>query len=201
MTIRQILKPGDIFLSANPMWLGRAINWVQTFTSKDGKSKYSHAGVIIDYTGTTFEALWTNRRQDLFQAYAGKPILIARHTKMNYHNFSKGWTGIQKHEGKMYAGHRLFFFLLCPPLAKYISLGLGVCSELTMKFLCKAGLASAWRGWNPDDVHDMVKNYRDYQIVFEGICPKDLKEFSTIAAPPQAIPEGQFYKAFIAGML
>jgi len=40
-----------------------------------------------------------------------------------------------------------------------------------MKFLCKAGLAVAWRGWNPDDVADMIHNWRDWEIIFEGELP------------------------------
>lgn len=167
-----MLKPGDIFLTANPMWMGRIINFVQKFTSKDSQSVYSHAGIILNSQGRTFEALWTNKNQDLFKAYCGKKILIGRHAGMTHNKFVKGWQGIKHHKGKFYAGHRLLFFLFCPPLAKYFSLGLGVCSELTMKFLYRAGLAEAWKGWNPDDIDDMIHHYREYEIIYEGTCPK-----------------------------
>ena len=169
------LNAGDIFLTANPMWMGRLINWVQTFNSKDNQSKYSHAGIILNNQGRTFEALWTNKQQNLFKVYQGKQILIARNNKMQSDRFTFGWNGIKHHEGKLYAGHRLFFFLVCPPLAKYFCLGLGVCSELTMKFLYRAGLTKAWKGWTPDDIDDMVHHYREYTIIFEGTCPKRIK--------------------------
>ena len=169
------LNAGDIFLTANPMWMGRLINWVQTFNSKDNQSKYSHAGIILNNQGRTFEALWTNKQQNLFKVYQGKQILIARNNKMQSDRFTFGWNGIKHHEGKLYAGHRLFFFLVCPPLAKYFCLGFGVCSELTMKFLYRAGLTKAWKGWTPDDIDDMVHHYREYTIIFEGTCPKRIK--------------------------
>lgn len=172
------LHPGDIFLTQNPMMLGRLINYVQAFTSKDNNSQYSHAGVILNYSGITFEALWTNRRQNLFKAYQGKRVLIARHKEMTPKRALAGWHGVKHHEGKIYAGHRLLFFLVCPPLAKYFSLGMAVCSELAMKFICKAGLFDCWRGFNPDDVHDMVAHWADYTVIYEGILPKDSDAYS-----------------------
>jgi len=36
-------------------------------------------------------------------------------------------------------------------------------------YLFKAGLATNWKGWNPDDVADMIHNYRDYEIIYEGV--------------------------------
>lgn len=168
------LKPGDVFCTRNPMWMGRAINTIQKFISVDGKSEYSHAGLILDRFGTTFEALWTNHKQNLFKAYAGKEIIIGRHKEMTYAAFLNGWEGIKKYEGKLYAGHRLLFFLLCPPLAKYFSLGLGVCSELTAKHWYKAGVIAFWKGVYPDYLSDMIRNWREIEVVYEGFCPTSL---------------------------
>jgi len=165
------IEPGMIFCSRNPMILGRIINGVQKLWSKDNKSEYSHAGIIID-SETSFEALWINKKTKFFEAYAGKKVLIGQHKDMTNKTFKKGWEGVKKHEGKMYAGHRLVFFFV-PFLAKYISLGLGVCSELVMKFLYKAGLVEAWKGWNPDDVADMIHKWRDWEVIFEGTLPKE----------------------------
>jgi len=166
------LKRGDIFCARNPMFLGRAINFVQKIHAKDNQSEYSHSGIIVIggdmKEAGTFEALWTNKQQEFYKSYKGKKVLIGRHKDMNLKLFNRGWNGIRKHEGKWYAGYRLPLFFI-PFLAKYLSLGLGVCSELTMKFLFKAGLASNWKGWNPDDVADMIHNYRDYEIIYEGV--------------------------------
>ena len=161
------LKPGDVFCSQNPMMLGRMINAVQKFHSKDNKSEYSHSGVILDSSGTTFEALWTNRKQNLFEAYKGKKVLIGRHVDMVPAIFAVGWVGVKKHEGKRYAWHRLPLFFI-PFVAKYANAGLCVCSELTMKFLCHCRLAPAWKGWTPDDVADMIIKWREYETIFEG---------------------------------
>ena len=161
------LRPGDIFCTRNPMMLGRAINGVQKFWSKDNKSEYSHSGVIIDNLGTTFEALWTNKHQDFSTAYKGINVVIGRNKNMTPLLAQKGWEGVKHHKGKAYAGHRLLFFLI-PPLAKYLGFGLGVCSELTMKYLCKAGLSDCWQGWNPDDVADMIHKWKEWEVIYEG---------------------------------
>lgn len=161
------LKPGDIFCTRNPMLLGRAINGVQRFWSKDGKSEYSHSGIIIGKDGTTFEALWTNKRQNIWEAYEGQKVLIGRNAHMTPKRFVKGWLGVRHHEDKWYAGHRLVFFLI-PPLAKIFNLGLCVCSELTAKFLYKAGIWDHWKGLNPDDIADRIHNWKDFEIIYEG---------------------------------
>jgi hypothetical protein len=165
------LKPGDIFCTENPLILGRAINVVQRFISPDSKAQYSHSGLILDVTGGTFEALWTNKRQDLFTAYQGKNILVGRHSGMTAEKFMTGWQRISHHEGKWYAGHRLLFFLVCPPLAKYFKMGLGVCSELTAKHWYRAGLLDFWAGVYPDRLADMIHNWKDIETVYEGVCP------------------------------
>ncbi|MCK9341128.1 MAG: hypothetical protein M0P37_05200 [Synergistaceae bacterium] len=161
------IKPGDIFCTRNPMWLGRAINFVQKIGSKDNQSEYSHAGIILTADGETFEALWRNGRQNIFEAYKGKKVLVGRHIEMDPEKFGAGWNGIKHHEGKWYAGHRLLLHLI--PLASKLSFGMAVCSEIVMKFLCKAGIADTWAGWNPDDVADMIHNYKVYEVVFEGV--------------------------------
>ena len=182
------LKRGDIFCSRNPMALGRAINFIQKIHAKDNQSEYSHAGIIVVGGELrecgTFEALWTNKQQNFLKAYRGKKVLIGRHKGMTLPLFSKGWNGIKKHEGKWYAGHRLFFFFI-PFVAKYISLGLGVCSELVGKFISKSGVNATsselvakfretgesfyWRGLNPDDIADMIHKWKDYDVIFEGV--------------------------------
>lgn len=167
-----ILAAGDIFCTQNPMMLGRAINRVQKFISMDGRSEYSHSGLILNSAGTTFEALWKNGRQNLFAAYQDKKIIVGRHKKMSPLLFNLGWNKLKHHEGKWYAGHRLVLFLLCPPLAKYLAIGPGVCSELTAKHWYKAGLIDFWSGVYPDFLADMIHTWRDIDLIYEGICPE-----------------------------
>lgn len=179
------LKPGDVFCTRNPMWLGRVICWFEKAKSKDNHAEYSHAGIILDEKGTTFEAVWTNRKQNLFEAYKGQKVLIGRHDLMNTDAFIRGWNGVKKYEGNMYAGWRLLLHAI-PFASKFGTGGFAVCSELAMKFVSKsmvmldhsdkAAVANAirtgesmyWKGWNPDDVADMIKNYDRWEPVFEG---------------------------------
>ncbi|MBW2600151.1 MAG: hypothetical protein JRC60_08815, partial [Deltaproteobacteria bacterium] len=92
------LQRGMIFCSRNPMALGRAINFIQKIHAKDNQSEYSHAGIIIraGEQPISFEALWTNKRQDFYKAYKGKKVLIGRHKDMTLKLFDKGWNGIKK---------------------------------------------------------------------------------------------------------
>ncbi|MBC2712071.1 MAG: hypothetical protein HGJ94_14125 [Desulfosarcina sp.] len=167
MTDKIILKPGDIFCTRNPMWLGRAINSVQKFNSVDNESSYSHAGIIIDLH-LTFESLWTIKKGSL-SAYEEKKVLIGRHTKMTQDLFEAGIAPVLKHEGQMYPVWRLVLHLI-PPMAKYISNGKNpVCSELVAKFLAACGLLDSWKGRNPDHIADMIRKFRCFDVVFEGV--------------------------------
>lgn len=163
------LKPGDIFLSKNPMLLGRFINAVQKFYATDNQSKYSHAGLIITSTGRTFESLWTVKSQDLYKAYKGNEVLIGRCTDISNTLFSIGFSSIyREHGGQFYPFQRLLFHIL-KPFAKYIHISNHlVCSELVAKFLYRIGLKNNYLGITPDDLESMIRNYKNFRIVYEG---------------------------------
>ena len=162
------LKNGDIFLSVNPMALGRAINAFQRFWSKDGASIYSHAGIISDTNGDTLESLWRVERQNLFKAYKGKRVLIARHAEMDLRSFYRAYQIIvEEHLDDFYPFYRLVFHMI-PPLAK-MSVGNVVCSELVAKFLNILGLFPYVSGCNPDNLHDTFIWGRNWEIVYEGV--------------------------------
>jgi hypothetical protein len=177
------LAPGDIFCTANPMMLGRIIMAIERLNSTDNNAEYSHAGIIMGPTATTFEALWTNRRNGLFNSYAGKKVLIGRNLRMTRERYDDGWKAVADFEGEWYAFHRLILNLI-PPLAKLFSSGhCAVCSELAAKFLVGAGLMEYWKGINPDHMTDMLQHYREWQIIFEGILPNTLEEFNALPVP------------------
>lgn len=164
------LQPGDVFLTSNPMALSRAINWAQRIWNKDSKSKYSHAGILTDANGATFEAIWTVKSQNLFDAYEGDQVLIARHESMAHERFLEGFNPLYKEQnGKIYPFYRLIFHII-PPLAK-LSIGKLVCSELVAKFLKNVGLMDYYNGCNPDNLHDVVRWHKGWKIIFEGILP------------------------------
>jgi hypothetical protein len=181
------LHAGDVFTTSNPMWLGRAICYMERFVDVDNAATYSHAGIITDYKGTTFEALWKNGKQDIFKAYAGKRVLIGRHAKMNLEAFQRGWDGVKHLEGRWYAGHRLLLHLV-PPVAKMFNSGkFAVCSEIVAKFLKDAGFIDYWAGVNPDYIADMIKRWRDWTIVYEGILPATYEELAKLVVENESL--------------
>lgn len=172
------LLPGDEFVTKNPMALGVAINIVQKATSVDNESTYTHAGIITEADGTTLESLWTVNSQNIWEAYSGEKVLIARNINMTPAVFAAGFAKIKKHIGQWYPVPRLFLHLL--HIAKWVHWDHVVCSELVAKFEtgCATFLADAdktsgflhnWYGVNPDDLTDRWRLGRYYDIVFEGI--------------------------------
>jgi hypothetical protein len=161
------LMPGDFFCTKNPMALGKAIRFMETFW-KGHKAVYSHSGIITDRDGTSLEALWTIRGNSI-DAYDGEEVIIGRWTGMTPEALQRGYEAIAEeiHEG--YPFWRLFLF---PALAKWVSSGnFTVCSELVCKFLQGAGfsMVERWQGMNPDDVADIIDKYRDITKIYEGV--------------------------------
>jgi len=165
------LEKGDFFCSKNPMALGKIINAVQWFWSTDNESRYTHAGIIVAEDGTTLESLWTVKNQNLWEAYAGERVIIGRYEKMTPEIFEKGMQAIAEHKGKIYPVLRLLLFGI-PPVAKFLYIGLVVCSELTAKFLCSMGALNYWKGKMPDNIHDAMKYRRGFKVVAELEIPK-----------------------------
>ena len=149
------------------MALGKAINALQKFWSADNESTYSHAGIILNKDGRTFESLRRIKKSKL-KNYKGVKVLIGRHIKMDDWRFNIGWENIKHHKGQIYPYHRLLLHII-PPLAKYVSIGhFPVCSELVAKFLVGCRMLETWKGKNPDHIADMIRKWDDYEVVFEG---------------------------------
>lgn len=172
---RYFLKQGDLFLTQNPMALGRIIVWMERSKSLDNEAKYSHAGLIVSSNGDTFEALQTIRNASLFKDYRGKGILIARYREMTDDRFRVAYDKLySKHNGQKYPFYRLFQHLF--GLAKVIHQNHVVCSELVAKFLnyiCRDDNIydfNHWYGFNPDNLHDIYKRWKNFDIIFEGVC-------------------------------
>lgn len=166
-----ILKPGDVFGSRNPQSLGKIINFVQKVKSKDNRSEYGHTGIILDSTGLTMEALNTISTQNIFSAYKGDKVIIARWHGMNKVRFMQGFESIMPHIGHTYPYYRLLMHFM--GWGKYIHFDTPVCSELTAKFLISAGATclsgqNYW-GVNPDDLIDEWRVSKHFEIIFEGV--------------------------------
>jgi hypothetical protein len=166
------LLPGDFFCTENPMALGKAILFIERLWAKDNEADYSHSGIITDAMGTTLEALWRIKGNDL-NAYSGQRVIIGRWKGMNAEAFQKGLDAIKEDIGKIYPLWRLPLFAI-PGAAKWISSGkFTVCSELACKFLIGAGFETIgrWQGQDPEDVADMITKWKEIDVVYEGTWP------------------------------
>lgn len=162
------LMPGDFFCTNLPgSFVANAILVAEKFFSKDNQAELSHSGIILDANGTTLEALWTVKKQNVWSAYGrtGIKLLIGRHTRMTYDRFVMGRYKLKREEGDWYPLWKLPLFYI-PFIPKYLPVSTGVCSELTMEFLYRAGLANVWRGWTPDDVADYIVRDRKVKIIY-----------------------------------
>lgn len=164
------LQPGDIFASSNPQMLGRLIGWIQKIQSHDNHAEYGHTGIIVKADGTTVEALWSISSQNLFEAYKGQKVVIARWTGMTPESYQKGFDAIKGHIGSTYPYYRLLLHAL--GISKIIHFKTPVCSELTQKFLINAGATTisgkTFWGLTPDDLVDEWRVSRYFQLIYEG---------------------------------
>ena len=167
-----ILRPGDFFAVQGKGFISWAINFFQRFWSKDNESIYSHAGIILDANGTTMEALekGTLESQNLFEAYKGREVLIARYDHLTPALHRAGLEALKEEfEGEGYPFYRLLLHIF-PPLAKLHFLGRGVCSEVVAYYLWQVGArGQQWAGVNPDTLADEWVRWRDFTVVYQGL--------------------------------
>jgi hypothetical protein len=162
-----LFQPGDIFLTSNKSIISSGINAVQGWWSLDGKSKYTHSGIIVDDTNKTFEAVFKGiLYSNLDQILDDQPLLVARHQFMLPTVFNKSFERLKYHTGAMYPFHRLFLHII-PPLAKIFAKKEAVCSELVTQLLYHAEFLDYWKGVNPDDLHNIFVHWEYYDIIYE----------------------------------
>lgn len=166
------LRAGDFFGTANPSpWLGKPISWAERFHSRDNQAIYTHSGIIINTEGDTIESLWRVETQNIWVAYAGKRILIARWNHLTDELWEETYLMLNEHIGISYPWWRLPLQLI-PPLAKYLSFRSGklVCSELVAKALYFMGARHRWyTGTNPDTLADEWVRWKGYSVIAEGV--------------------------------
>jgi len=161
-------QPGDVFLVKSDNVFSMMVNSIQKWWSYDDKSIYTHAGIVLDKEGNTFEALFWGTAKYHISRHIGKPCMYVRHEFMNPMTFEKAFERIKYHDGLMYPVHRLFLHLL-PPLAKSIGGKMAVCSELVGQFLYNAELLHYWKGINPDHLEEIFRYWKYYNIIYEDI--------------------------------
>ena len=159
------LKPGDLFLTNSTNIISKSINFIQRWWSLDNKSTYSHAGIIVDKTGKTFEAKFKGLIYSNINEISKKSdLLIVRHSFMSETIFNKSFERLKYHTGMMYPFHRLFLHII-PPLAKIFAKDKAVCSELVGQLLYQAEFLYYWKGINPDDLHEIFLNWKHFEII------------------------------------
>ncbi len=165
------VRPGDVFASSLPGVFGWMIRLGQKVQSADSEASYSHTGIILDSAGKTYEALWTVRSQNLFEAYRNNNVLIARYKGMDSPAFNRGYKIVKTQEGKIYPAWRLFLHAL--NIGKIHIANRQVCSELTALFLIMAGAQTLGGrncyGITPDELVDEWRISKYFSIVYEGI--------------------------------
>ena len=166
-----ILQPGDVFCTENPQGLGTLIKIAEEFRNESGTAIYTHSGIIIDSKGTTFEALWHIAEQNIFEAYKGQKVLIARWSGMMPDAFQKGFDSVKDELGRTYPYYRLLMYLI--GMEKWIHFKTPVCSELTEKFLENAGAmmiaGTNWWGITPDELATEWRISKYFNVIYEGI--------------------------------
>jgi len=131
----QKLKPGDLFLTreVNPDFVSKGILWFTKLGSIDYNAYYSHAGIIIDEAGNTFESTWPKIGSYNLWQKKGHEILIARHKLMTSERFERGLAKVKEDEGKIYPVWRFAAYIT--RTEKIIHWSVPVCAELVAKFL------------------------------------------------------------------
>jgi hypothetical protein len=165
------LLPGDVFATRNPNGLGKAICLAERLKSPDGEATYGHTGIIQDTEGKTLEAVWTIAEQNLFKAYNGDRVLIARWVGRSSEALKKGFNAVCPLRNRTYPFHRLLLHAI--GLAKWIHwMKTPVCSELTAMFLINAGAklycGNQYWGVTPDNLVDDWKISKYFDVIFEG---------------------------------
>lgn len=165
------LKPGDFFAVKGSGFISWAINFFQQIWARDNKSEYSHVGLILDSGGTTMEAIpsGTLGSQNLFEAYKGCEVLIARYDKLTPKLHEAALEALREEfEGEGYPFYRLLLHIF-PPLAKLHFMGRAVCSEVVNYYRWKLGSRHRhWAGSNPDTCVDEWIRWKDHTVAFQG---------------------------------
>jgi hypothetical protein len=176
-----MLKPGDIFAVAPPEghenFASKAISSITTKYEVDGVARASHAGIIIDGKGTTFEAVEPRYcMQNIWNAYRGCRLIIGRHIDMTPERFEAGWSAVRVLQGISYPEWRLLLFARAVWAARKFHHVREVCSENTFHFLSAAGCRknlygdpiNYWWGVYPAYVHDFIKDTDVVDVIYDS---------------------------------
>ena len=175
------LKSGDIFVSrSHSRLLDFFITRAQKAIAFDSLSFFTHAGIIVNKEGKTFESGikieglsgFRIGYQNLYENYEGVSVRVLRHREMTPDRFQYAFAPLSRtYNRKPYPIWRLPFFLV-PSVARKLKLtSLGVCSEIAAKLLYNLNLIPQWRSVFPDMLSDWghsVWGKKGFTIIWEG---------------------------------
>lgn len=171
------LQVGDVFCIRGKGAIAATIRAAEWLLSKDNEAVYGHAGIITSTDGDTLEALLTVRNDNLKRCI-GQQVLIARptHTRRMQKVISPASKEIaiklvsNRHLGRLYPVWRLPLHFI-PWVAKLGATGEWlVCSELVAYYLSlMEAIGPTYAGINPDDLADIYRCWRNFDVKFEGI--------------------------------
>lgn len=163
------LEHGDVFaVKTNSFW-SKAINAVCRWNSSDGKSKYNHAGLLVSVSGITFESLKVISYHHL-NDYIGCELVIARSNADPKAKYNALISVTKQHSGKRYPWWRIPLHIY-PPLARKLSFArIPTCSELVAENLyLTESRHGQFYGATPDMLSDEWHQWRNFEIIFEGV--------------------------------
>jgi len=176
-----MLRAGDIFTVAPPKgqsnFSSDAIVGITTKYEVDGVAQASHAGIIIDNNGTTFEAVEPRyTHQNIWRAYGDCRLLIGRHIDMTPEKALIGYNAVKHLEGMSYPEWRLLLFLKAPWLARKIHFTREVCSENVFHAWAAAGMRrnlcgrmlDFWWGVYPAYTEDAIRDWDTIDVIYDS---------------------------------
>jgi len=181
-------RQGDIGLTFNPdqRIIGKVILHHQNWIAPDRKSGFSHALLVINKNGATFESgiklkgksFHRIGSQDLFKAYDGYKMMVIRHEEMTDKKFIEVFPKFSEEYNEMiYPYWRLPLYFIPPIARRFNVIHPVVCSELVAKFytLIKDKDGKPFMrfhlGVYPDylaDMGDLTYGQKRFHIVFHG---------------------------------
>ena len=176
-----MLKAGDIFVVAPPKghenFASNAIVGITTKYEVDGVAISSHAGIIIDGNGTTFEAIWPRySQQNIWDAYRGCRVLIGRHIDMTPDMAQKGYNAVKHLAGMRYPAWRLALFAKAPWVARKWHWKRPTCGEMQFWHLSAAGcrknlsgdMINYWWGVYPAYCRDFIRDTDVVDVIYDS---------------------------------
>ena len=162
------LQPADFVLVNSRSIMGRGISLAEKRNAL-GDSQYIHAFNIEDTEGGTIDTLLELRRGNINE-YAGCPVLIGRYSDANNAWPTQALRQIARDIGQVYPVYRLVLDFF--GIGRFFRTKRIVCSERVAKFLYfLTGMKAFqnWYGWEPSDLADVAKHWREFEVVYEGV--------------------------------